>query len=370
MIVELFGLNQRYFCGDAEDIRRDILYFYPFLLLKSPDKDLGSLISYLNKQQFFMAGIVDQDIIIKSENLITNPLIQAQLGYSCLLETLKEAVRFLTDNQPDPSLPVKSFSSDPLGYVLSLYSLDNTTENRQSLRGAAQFLGKLVKSEEPIWAPVSEGSENFVEIINRSQECGSMQLITIGNNDVFVASDLSGKGSTGYKILIRKVQNPVNDATAWELAQHLGLSNFFMESYLIRGNTGTYTATRVLPDSFRTASDIEIKDPNGLRRLLYLHLATGTLHKLDVLDKFLGISRTSQQAVFRGDELKFIDNKPGGTRLPFYFTEFVPSDFHQMSLEEKQKYLPKLNGPTLDSFNEWQKALNLEEIKGLLVGSY
>lgn len=405
-VVEHYnGGERREFEGPDDEVAGNLRHAFPFLLLRhGPHAKVADLVAELDRCQAYTAGIDDGDLILKSVDRVTAGVDQGIVGdmlggWHRHLAAF-EAAEFLA-GCPEV-VPMRQAmleaDEDPEKAALLAYGLEPDDKNLEALRAVLQATGHMEKSDE-VEPPLPKQAvaatpdgEAFAAGIQRSLDRGDAFHVKLGGKHSS-GSILAMDQDTQLRFLLKpgswvspasgdreeKASQPKREAGFSAVARLWGLGDVVPESHLVLLDGKEYAAIRLLPWSYKAMNAVRKEDVGLPRRLFYLYLPSGQLHRWAALDWVLGnTDRHAGNVMRRDDQVWLIDQgasmagpsfSPATDRMsfvPYYLRALAPGDFGTMDPERKLHALPRLNAARAEELGAWVQALDEQALAGTL----
>lgn len=353
--------------------------------------------------------------------MANHPIVDRQLGLDPLQIPAFRAARFLADGRAVPAEAARAALYEDDGDVeaaaLRAYGLEVTEDNRAALR-AVQDVGDFGKMEvdptpnaQEVSAPHPEGRD-VAAAVARAYEKQFVVPVKLGGKhskgSLLAHDDDTGttwllkSGSGGAGVAAGSSEDPSNpnarEAAWYQLALAWGVADHYprAEEVLIDGHP--YAALKLLPWAYQSLEKMRQKDPGAPARVLAPYLASGKLHEWAVMDYVFGNPDShgenvmadpteenherrrhfqhSEQQVDSTKDVQLIDHgsafagdefDPAHDRasfVPFYLRAWAPhTNFNQLPLEEKLKYLPRVHGEVAQRLTTWIEGRKPDEVR-------
>lgn len=398
------GGARREFAGREQDVAKDLLHAYPFLLTKfGPHASADLLVKALDRNQAYSATEKDADLFFKAERHhvgVDNPLVGDMMGGWHRFQPLFDAAAFLA-GRPEVMPPRQALldaDEDVEAAALMAYGLEPDESTREALRAAlAASQGPLTKSADlqlPKQAvAATPDGEKFAAAVQRAlahddafpvtlggkHSAGSILVLDNETDERFLLKPGAGKNSPAAGVREEAASQAKREAGAYAAAVVMGLEDVVPECHLLLLDGREYAAIRLLPFTFKSAIDLRATDPSGPRRLFHLYLGNGQLHQWAAFDFIIGqTDRHAGNVMIRGDQVYLIDSgsafagpdfAPATDRytfVPYYLRAMAPADFTRMTDEEKMHALPRLSGSLIEGFGKWLGGIDSAALEAAL----
>jgi hypothetical protein len=392
--------------GNVDDIRSQILDFYPYLLQKlgaAPSVEM--LINELNKHQGVLAKILDDTFkSLKDGNGLHHitydiGLPHGQLSINETLMLYRDAAEFLAGHpctEEEMKQAFKASDGDPLQTVILAFNL--TKEDKKELEAIVNL--SLKKTEDVVNDPVkfqtieatNAASEEFAEYVTRANEAGLITHIYLGKGkhnkgtlkvrdpktqQTFILKPGSGKQNPALGENESRSSQSQREAAFYLITEAWGISDHFPECRLLLLDGKDYACMKMLPLSYKNMNDLRQHDFNLPVRLLYLY-NDSRLHQWATIDYVLGNpDRNAGNIMASGHMVYLIDQgsalsgemfDPAVDKysfVPFYLRAGC-NNFDSLSIQDKLRKMPRLNSQTEEKFKRWLLSLNKDILEQLL----
>jgi hypothetical protein len=395
VVIEHYGGRRRQFEGRDQDVAGDLLQAYPFLLTKyGPHASVDLLVKALDRCQGYTAATTGGDLILKSDRVAAGAdesVVGDQLGGWHRFAAAFEAAAFLAGREEamSPRDAMLAADEDVERAALIAYGMEPDGANLGALRAVQAAQGPLQKAEALQTAlraaPATPDAQAFAEAVQRALDAGAAFPVRLGGKhsagsllaldpktqERFLLKPGSGKQSPAAGAREEGASQAKREAAAWAAAKVFGVQDVVPECHLVLLDGAEYAALRLLPFTFKSAIDLQQRDPGGVRRLFSLYLPGGSLHRWGAFDYAIGqTDRHAGNVMMRGAEVYLIDYgsafagpdfAPALDRLsfvPFYLRALAPSDFAQMTDEAKMRALPRVHVAEAKRLDAWIQGID------------
>lgn len=331
-----------------------------------------------------------------------SPIIEAMLGGAPHRHPAFDAARFLAGGHELPEERLREAAwehdGDPEPAALRAYGLPVTGNMLAALRAHMQ-ISKLRKDEiQAVQAqevvPIMATSQDAADGIRRAFKEHWVYPVQFGgkhSKGTLLARDghtgtvfLLKPGSGGQSPAAGAKDDPASqsrrEGAFWAVAEQWGVGESLPRADLVSVDGREYAALHLLPWNYQTMLKRQEQDTSAPRRLLHPFMADGLLHKWAALDWVCGNPDRHAQNIMVGPESQvvLIDHgsafageafNPAYDRnsfVPFYLRAWAPSQFNGLSMQDRLRYMPRLNDEAAANFKEWLQGLSKERLAAVL----
>lgn len=374
---------------------------------------LGALMRPVAKSQL--------DQLVEMAN---HPVVDRQLGLDPLQIPAFRAARFLAGGRSVPAGAARAALYEDDGDVeaaaLRAYGLEVTDDNRAALRAVAD-VGDFGKAEvdvtpnaQEILAAHPEGKDVAAAVARayKNQFVVPVKLGGKHSKGSLLAHDdetdvtwLLKSGSGGAGVAAGSSEDPSNpnarEAAWYQQALAWGVADHYPRAEEISIDGHPYAALRLLPWRYQPLEKMRQKDPAAPARVLAPYLASGKLHEWAIMDYVFGNPDShggnvmadptpvegdgherhrhfqhSDQPVDSTEDVQLIDHGSAyagdefdpahdhASFVPFYLRAWAPhTNFNQLPLEDKLKYLPRVHGDVAKRLTTWIEGRRPDEVR-------
>lgn len=384
--------------GTEDQIKAHLCQEYPWLARNKPLKDL---VSQLDKIQYITAvlhedfsksedpyhyvqpkfGLNNQAVTRHPDEESYLKAVEMMCGHAIPKEEYRRAL-LETDGEIPQACLIAAFLDLDLVSTLDTLAVYYRDQEPPPL-----------ELEDPVVVdvkPLTQSGQKFCDMILRGYENQAVKHVQLGgkhSNGCLEVSTVDGAlllkpGSGAQNPALGESETKASmtkrEACFYSLAGVMQLTPYLPECHAVEINGKEYAAEELLAFDYRNFNDLKKEDPN-LPKRLFNYYNDGTLHRWAYMDYILGNpDRNAGNVMASKDTIKLIDhgsafageafNPPADqySFVPYYLRAVAPAGFAQMSVEEKLKWLPRVNKDQNEELKGWLLKLNPEIFKDVM----
>lgn len=398
-VLDHYSDKEKLYEGTPEHVESLILFDYPFLRTDDPEDrgDIGALLEDLDATAAFEVS-VDDSTIQKSEStaaqIMNSEVLGDQVGFQPEFSDAFQAARWLSGGRDIPVDAIRRALYENDGNfehaALKAYGFEPTDENLKALR-AIQGMSTLSKAE-PVYStagsvtaghtegedvaemvrraykdkfvfPVAlSGKHSRGSMVARDQETGTTWLLKPGSGGAGSAAGSSEEGAS----------QSAREAAWYRVVKEWGMWHWYPRAELLFIDEKPFAAMTLLSYDFKTIEKRRMGDPSAPRKILGPHLSDGLVHQWAIADFVMGNPDSHGQNCMSDDEgdVKLIDHgsafagdafdpaQDKNSFVPYALRAWAPRDFNKLSIEDKLRYLPRLQADVAERIGHWVAGLS------------